>query len=455
MAVDATSIEFKTAYGSFSGNTTPAPRTSSLDSTGMTLLFSYPGSPPSLTAAKEISQLSNDDIKGWRWLYDHVGAEQATKQSIEGKLKGYVGPFDWDDVDSTKPLDFGAFLTKMNALQTGQRIVLLQWAHATSKGNQVRANPNSVMMTRPKYNPADYAITPAYRMAEIKASEAKSQIERNRAYNDAQAKATVAQRQLAAKVAEIERYNAQAQRNAQNAQASYMAASAAAATPEHRIIHSSGYTVSGASSYTSAASVMTSDGTVSAEDVAAWWKLFNFCDQDGSGSISKAEINVKMSPMVGKFEWDDENADGLMEFDEFVQCMNDLPVSKKFTCLRWAREYCPDHTGGRPAPKVGPMHAPAPYHGDPSALPAHPAGNSEEDMRAWRKLYNFIDADRSGVISKREINEKMSPMVGGFEWDDADADGQMEFDEFVQTMNTLPPSKHFTCLLWAKTQCPG
>ena len=94
----------------------------------------------------------------------------------------------------------------------------------------MRANPNSVMMTRPKYNPADYAITPAYRMAEIKASEAKSQIERNRAYNDAQAKATVAQRQLAAKVAEIERYNAQAQRNAQNAQASYMAASAAAAT---------------------------------------------------------------------------------------------------------------------------------------------------------------------------------------------------------------------------------
>ena len=44
-----------------------------------------------------------------------------------------MGPFDWDDVDSTKPLDFGAFLTKMNALQTGQRIVLLQWAHATSK----------------------------------------------------------------------------------------------------------------------------------------------------------------------------------------------------------------------------------------------------------------------------------------------------------------------------------
>ena len=67
----------------------------------------------------------------------------------------------------------------------------------------------------------------------------------------------------------------------------------------------------------------------------------------------------------------------------------------------------------------------------------------------------FVTQDRSGVISKREINEKMSPMVGGFEWDDADADGQMEFDEFVQTMNTLPPSKHFTCLLWAKTQCPG
>ena len=55
---------------------------------------------------------------------------------------------------------------------------------------------------------ADGAITPAHRTVEIKGCEAQNQMRMKRAYSKQKAKATVAQRQIAAKMAETVRHNA-------------------------------------------------------------------------------------------------------------------------------------------------------------------------------------------------------------------------------------------------------
>ena len=44
--------------------------------------------------------------------------------------------------------------------------------------------------------------------------------------------------------------------------------------------------------------------------------------------------------------------------------------------------------------------------------------STPEDRAAWEKLFNYIDADRTGTIEKMELEEKMSKMIGKFEWTD-------------------------------------
>jgi hypothetical protein len=114
---------------------------------GKTILFSYPGRPPSMSGTKDLTKLTVDEIQIWKWLYNYVGGKQATKATIETKLAPCVGAFDWDLADRHAPLDFSAFFRHLKALQTGQRYALLEWAYATSQGAQVSSNPESLMMS--------------------------------------------------------------------------------------------------------------------------------------------------------------------------------------------------------------------------------------------------------------------------------------------------------------------
>uniref|UniRef100_A0A6T2CJ65 EF-hand domain-containing protein n=1 Tax=Eutreptiella gymnastica TaxID=73025 RepID=A0A6T2CJ65_9EUGL len=195
----------------------------------------------------------------------------------------------------------------------------------------------------------------------------------------------------------------------------------------------------------------------SESDLQVWWKLFCFLDDDGSSSITQDAVHQKLSQMVGECEWADENGNDAMEFDEFVQCMTDLPLSKKHACLAWAREYCEDQTRGQPVPPIGPQYEAPHWAADKSLMAPHVFDKqvSEEDLAAWKRLYDFVDEDKNGLITQREITDKMSHMVGPFDWEDVNADGAMDFHEFVSCMLALPKSKRFTCLLWAMHECPN
>ena len=137
--------------------------------------------------------------------------------------------------------------------------------------------------------------------------------------------------------------------------------------------------------------------------------------------------------------------------------MTSLPPSKRFSCFRFAKDVCPDQTRGQPPPKVAPKptappaDAPAP---EPAAPQRYHAVLSDEDVRAWRRLYHFIDLDDSGFISKGEIDAKMTKMLGPFKWEDKDHDGKMDFDDFLDCMENLSPMQRHTALVWAKRECP-
>ena len=161
-------------------------------SSTMTLLFSYPGHPPSLSGATELAKLTSDDISGWRYVYNLCGGEHATtKASIRHKLQPYVGSLHWDESDQSEPLDFGSFLRIMSKLPTGRRCVVLLWAHASAKGHSVRADPNSVLMTCTSHSPTQ-CVSAAYKMAQIKAAQAQHAIDMKQAYEAALAKAAAA-----------------------------------------------------------------------------------------------------------------------------------------------------------------------------------------------------------------------------------------------------------------------
>ena len=195
--------------------------------------------------------------------------------------------------------------------------------------------------------------------------------------------------------------------------------------------------------------VQTGHVVLSDEDTAAWRKLFRFVDLDDSSMISRQEIATKMTPMLGPFPWEDKDHDNKMNFDEFMDCMEHLPRNKRHTALLWAKTECPDaghtvksttithitsthttthtvHTTSASAHTTTTVHttsAPgslrvAPLTRRPSAVLG---GHSDQDMTVWWKLFNYIDIDHSGAISKPEIDRRMKPLVGDFTWRYPDA----------------------------------
>ena len=58
--------------------------------------------------------------------------------------------------------------------------------------------------------------------------------------------------------------------------------------------------------------------------------------------------------------------------------------------------------------------------------------------------------DNSGVLEKRDIEVKMTEMLGNFSWQD-DGDGTMDTHEFVGAMAHMSPSVRMTAIMYAKT----
>eukprot|EP00667_Euglena_gracilis_P018838 EG_transcript_20073 len=191
---------------------------------------------------------------------------------------------------------------------------------------------------------------------------------------------------------------------------------------------------------------------VSPADLAAWWKLFCLIDEGQRGCITTAQMVARMAPMVGAFEWTDENDDGTMDFSEFLATVHTLPSNKRHCCLLWAQQYCPDKTGGRPVPSLDPAVLSAAARANPMPRGAAPP-SEEEERAAWLRLFLFI-ADRQARISRSQMVHRMAPMVGSFVWEDSDDDGAMDFEEFVACMRGLPAQTRHTCLLWAQNHCP-
>ena len=52
----------------------------------------------------------------------------------------------------------------------------------------------------------------------------------------------------------------------------------------------------------------------------------------------------------------------------------------------------------------------------------------------------------------KELTEKMSKMLGKFDWEDKDHDGKVNFVEFADIMDKIDPAIRYNAISWSR-QC--
>jgi Ca2+-binding EF-hand superfamily protein len=182
-------------------------------------------------------------------------------------------------------------------------------------------------------------------------------------------------------------------------------------------------------------------------DAPAWRALFNQIDEDGSGSVTVSEIRHKLTRMVGPFRWDDDG-DGKMDFTEFVEAMTTkLEPSTEMAIKMYAHSMLGHDLTKQTS---NPTDAPPARRASVTDYTGPAAEFSDADKQALMKLFAVIDQDNSGVLEKRDIEVKMTEMLGNFSWQD-DGDGTMDTHEFVGAMAHMSPSVRMTAIMYAKT----
>jgi Ca2+-binding EF-hand superfamily protein len=174
------------------------------------------------------------------------------------------------------------------------------------------------------------------------------------------------------------------------------------------------------------------------DDMLQYRKLFNYIDDDRSNAISPSEISNKMAVMLGQFTWEDDG-DGQMNFDEFVECMTKINPNTRASALMFARQVL-----------KGDGYANAKKVGSSSSTRKSTPTFSTDDMNEFRKLFTYFDSDRSGQLQMRELINQMAPLVGEFSWND-DGDGEMSYEEFVTCMEQLDPPARSLALYYSRT----